>query len=85
MPLRKEARSQQTTGLFHCRQSTDESEYPVIDKQKPEKEVVMKILLLALGIRTVIEILRNKKNETNATKVDVVNKMVRYPAEFELR
>ena len=44
----------------------------------------MKFLLLVLGIRTVIEIIRNSKNK-NMDKVDVKDRLVRHPAEFELR
>ena len=52
--------------------------------QDQEKEVAMKFLLLVLGIRTVIEIIRNSKNK-NMDKVDVKDRLVRHPAEFELR
>ncbi len=53
--------------------------------QDQEKEVGMKFLFIALGIRRAIKIISNKRNKANSNKKEVMNKSVRHPAEFQLR
>jgi hypothetical protein len=45
----------------------------------------MKFLLIALGIRVAVKIVSTKRKKTNLNKADVMNELVRHPAEFELR
>jgi hypothetical protein len=46
---------------------------------------VMKLLLATLMIRFLAELVSNKRKDLNVKDADVMDQLVRHPAEFQLR
>lgn len=53
--------------------------------QTGEKEVTMKFLLATFAIRVMIEMISNKRKDSQAKAENNRNKNVRHPAEFDMR
>jgi len=50
-----------------------------------EKEESMKILIIVMAIRLIIEWTNGKTNKSNVQENGMINDKIRHPAEYELR
>ena len=50
-----------------------------------EQEVNMKVLLITLAIRFVVELISNSRKYRKENEAENENEIVRHPAEFDLR
>ena len=57
---------------------------PVFEKQKKGR-YVMKLLLIVLTIRFIVELISNKRNDNRNKNDEVMNENIRHPAEYQLR